>query len=203
MIDLNRLKEVAKSVDHWARMAGFTSQQESVLSATQLSEIAALINSAQQRIAELEDFNRVDMKLKRVIANRLEAAEAEIARRDQAAGEPVGYVRAGESKVLDRLKQHQAVEIAIFRTRSFSDDMPLFAAQPAALPPEYALTVDFNDYHLGWNSCLNAAKALGAQPEKVVVLPRDHMRDRDFKYFEESKVIASLDSAGVKWKWAE
>lgn len=62
---------------------------------------------------------------------------AELARRDKEAGEPVGYIRESEANLLNRLKQHQVVEVAVFRERAFSNDMPMFtAAQPAPIVPD-------------------------------------------------------------------
>lgn len=40
--------------------------------------------------------------------------------------QPVGYLRAGEANLLNRLKQHEVVEAALFRTMSFRDDVPVF-----------------------------------------------------------------------------
>lgn len=131
------------------------------------------LEAAQQRIAELERDNQMILAgaewMEHLtegwvsLLKRTDAAEAEINRRDAAAGEPYGYVHKGVYEMAGSAGLSSDSERA-----DCPSYIPLYtASQPSALPPEYALTVDFNDYHLGWNSCLNAAKALGVKPPEV------------------------------------
>lgn len=88
--------------------------------------------------------------------------------------------------------------------------IPLYAAASAAvLPPRRELEETLSEFDLDWNAHHDEAKALGCQPEKVVILPQpendggtdwqgditagrmNRMRD---------KCIAAIDAAGVKWE---
>lgn len=157
MSDLNKLKELAKTVDFWGSATGWQPDQ--------LHET-------------------IHFALKQ--AERLEAVETEIARRDKAAGEPVYQV--GTDGHWYDCKEYIYREA---KERREACRILYTAAQPAALPPEYALTVDFNDYHLGWNSCLNAAKALGC---KAIKLPKIK-HPAQFDYADD--VIATLKAQGL------
>lgn len=104
---------------HWAYCAGLTSEGTSAVPATVLNSIADQLEAAQQRIAEYDmsaghahqrrcesravreelgfgkdadDVAPIDLcDAIKAIRRRAEAAEAELARRDAAAGEPVLY----------------------------------------------------------------------------------------------------------------
>ncbi|QBR52765.1 hypothetical protein [Erwinia sp. QL-Z3] len=162
----------------------------------ELKEIAYKANEAGQGSPEIVEF-RVTATPDVVIAmiNQLEAAkqriaelEAEIARRDAAAGEPVAWQFLGDSgKWTDIYDPAEATRYG-YKARG------LFTAQPSALPPEYALTVDFNDYHLGWNSCLNAAKELGCKAIKLPVPYVDNPFDGLF--YKCSEVVEMLREQG-------
>lgn len=76
-------------------------------------------------LLELRAFRRTRDKER----ERITELEAELARRDAAAGEPAFYIAASD---IDNLKRAHAVEAAISKVKRF-DEIPVFtAAQPSA-----------------------------------------------------------------------
>jgi len=45
---------------------------------------------------------------------------------------PVGYIRANEAELIQRLKKHSVVELAIFKTQAFRDDVAVFTSHAAS-----------------------------------------------------------------------
>lgn len=143
MSDLNKLKELAKSV---------IEDRESFLNFALLLDPKATI----------------------LLIDRLEAAEAELASRDAAAGEPVGVVMSNSWIDEDSRGEHFWVEWASNRfpekgTKLFT------AAQPSALPPELSYTEacqvmfessifgDARSFHIGANWMREQVKASGCK----------------------------------------
>lgn len=153
--------------------------------------------------------------------NKLESerdeARAELARRDAAAGEPFCTVFVG---CIGADKYHFDI------TGKLPDGIyPLHTtAQPALLPPEIPMGVTdgvrhgiLNGHPInphradGWNSCIQAAKALGCQLEKVVKLPDEKFCPAEYQgslLWSETeqwnKAVkacqVALDAVDVKWE---
>ena len=127
---------------------------------------------------------------------RCEKAEAELRRRDAAAGEPDGYIFCHPSGKNFWSVSHDD-------TAGHNGVKPFyFAAQPAVLP-------DIDGYTHGLfphaveqlTRFRDDALALGAQQQKVVELPEPvKWPEIPFKYFSEEQVFSMLDAAGVKWE---
>lgn len=103
---------------------------------------------------------------------RADAAEAEIARRDAAASEPVGLVIADVFGDGDRyLKVKPINTTGLF----IGCNLLYTAAPPAVLPPEKVINASTEGGVLcryqGYNEALRDVLALGAQPQKPVLLP--------------------------------
>lgn len=104
---------------------------------------------------------------------RLEAAEAEIARRDAEAGEPVAWqFQSDGGKWLDIHDPEDALRYG-YKVRELYT-----AAPPVVLPPLKKITASVpTDWHrgvvYGWNCCIEMALKLGAQPQKPVSLVGD------------------------------
>ncbi|KYP84762.1 hypothetical protein WB66_11140 [bacteria symbiont BFo1 of Frankliniella occidentalis] len=139
---------------------------------------------------------------------RCEKAEAELRRRDAAAGEPVAlrwrfipmysdvpfmhWTYIDNPKFFPDIRAMEGAEIQ----EVFS------VAPPAVLPSEkVSLNNGVIGFDEGYNQCLSDALALGAQQQKVVELPEPvKWPEVPFKYFSEEQVFSMLDAAGVKWE---
>lgn len=107
-----------------------------------LQEQVQKLETAQQRIAELESERSVYVSHINTQANRADAAEAEIVRRDKPAGEAVSFDSLRDAvaemtggilhEFSDGLKGHDAVPFINFN--SLKRIVNKFSAQPAALP---------------------------------------------------------------------
>lgn len=165
---------------------------------------------AEQRIAELESSLVSASTMQTIHREACQKAESEIARRDKAAGEPVATLRVrNEDNSLHGIDWNQLGDA--------DGDWKLYLAQPAVLPPEVTDLADYEKDNIRFMSKSEAAiqganwmreqvKALGAQPEKVVVLPEAFYPDGDIDcpmVVNVKDVTATLDAAGVKWKEAE
>lgn len=144
-----------------------------------------------------------------IATRRYELAEAELARRDAAAGEPDGYIFCHPSGKNFWSVSHPD-------TAGHNGVKPFyFGAQPAVLP---ALKVGLQRADrpfesgkiAGWNECVIELKAIGAQPQKPVVLPAlfNLKMARDVKtkqYFKGSndtikQIAGLLDAANVPYE---
>lgn len=147
---------------------------------------------------------------------RAKKAEAEIARRDVAASEPVGLQFMGDSG-----KWQDCASREVAESLGFTQFRELYtAAPPAVLPPKYA--DELNDraelieaysktqceiaQELGCDSdnesilkAIYELKALGAQPQKPVALP-ESVRINNGYYFNMDDIFAALDAANVPWR---
>lgn len=157
-------------------------------------------------------------------AARAQKAEAELARRDAAAGEAVAYQIHSDLEgwlecTPERYKEVAARPIIHGKHSGGWLVRKLFTAQPAVLPPEITPTqaeaLTFRnpfDFSNGANWMRDQVKALGCQPEKVVMLPSiDNisippslaLSGNDTVLFMqqyEHYVKEALDVAGVKWE---
>lgn len=134
---------------------------------------------------------------------RCEKAEAELSRRDAAAGEPVAVLyRNGD--VLTKAECGEYFEICC------KVETPLYtAAPPAVLPPE--VTEPVGEYclddreGLAWLAGANWMRQhcleLGAQQQKVVELPDFSESYTEVFALEITHALTTaLDAAGVKWE---
>lgn len=138
---------------------------------------------------------------------RCEKAEAELRRRDAAAGEAIGEILLGDycddgTRPASVVCLHDQAD-----WENFPDGTKLYtAAPPAVLPPEMKPEHDKYDvidhgFIAGYNKCRADALALGAQQQKVVELPEPvKWPEIPFRYFSEEQVFSMLDAAGVKWE---
>lgn len=124
---------------------------------------------------------------------RMLAAEAELARRDKEAGEPVILRPFGEDSQNAFVRCEESHPFAV----------KLYAAQPAALPPEI-LNSDAPDHYTsdetyawvaGANWMREHAKALGVKPLRVKKLPKIK-HPAQFDYADE--VIEALKAQGIE-----
>jgi hypothetical protein len=127
---------------------------------------------------------------------RMLAAEAELARRDEAAGEPVGYTNIAGLEALSK-----GFVVSVCPDARQIDSLPLYtAAQPSALPPlaklKDAPTDDVESaipWLAGANCMREQAKALGC---KAIKLPKPYgMQDHE-KWLAQAEVIAAILAAG-------
>lgn len=132
--------------------------------------LAKLIAERDKRIAELEALTEHLNKAAHNEHAALVKAEAELARRDAVAGEPVGYeviTASGEVMTLCKTESGQSYLNMNCTLR------PVFtSAQPSALPPEMENisdnpTADINPFIDGWNAAIQEAKALGCKAIKL------------------------------------
>lgn len=146
--------------------------------------------------------------------NKNTQLEAEITRRDAAAGEPVAWV-CGDEEIRD-FKAGREVTIVRDCDDSDLEYLPLYTARPpAVLPPECqavpaSLDSDLSDAEK--NACISGANemrgqclALGAQQQKVVELPEEFYTDhivvgKPSSAMCSDKVKKALDAADVKWE---
>lgn len=117
----------------------------------------------------------------RYLIQRAEAAEEEIARRDAAAGEPVGLVEFSDYMTAEELAGMKPRRVAVkelFEGGLKVGDHLYTAAPPAVLPPE---RVSLNNGVIGFDECYNQCRAdalvLGAQPQEPVVVSDDVLRE--------------------------
>jgi len=129
--------------------------------------------------------------------DRISFLEAELARRDAAAGEPVACLYAS-GDVLTRAECNDDRTFAV----CCKVESPLYAApQPAVLPPEMSCVNDDKDllgqaYIAGYNRAIAAAKSLGCQPPKEFVVKAPflpHDCDRTEAHY---KYISAIKAAG-------
>lgn len=199
MSDLNKLKEPERSRHNWNEGA----MRECLCGQWAMT---VLIDSEPTCPSCCDESHLQDWKnFSQELIDRLEAAEAELARRDASAGEPVAVVGsdfslfwAGSGPIAPLIQRHNIKVGAKLYT----------AAQPSAVPPEMTLenakglTVFGKDnWCKAYNQAIADAKALGCKAEKVVVLPREvsHVTN---KWFEEGRdaVLELLDATGIKWR---
>lgn len=146
---------------------------------------------------------------------RADAAEAEIARRDAAAGEPVAWeitTKPGEfSLTPDKSTAIRAITNGCC-VRELHATVP-----PAVLPPEKPVNTDLSRTdimkNIAYNQALNDVKALGAQSQKPVTIPgrydiaemsgdpwqsyRCIEPDDDGEYIRLDEILSALNDAGV------
>lgn len=146
---------------------------------------------------------------------RADAAEAEIARRDAAAGEPVAwqfYDDGSWHNGSNHNNHRENTEKAGYRIRELFP-----AAAPAVLPPEKPVNTDLSRTdimkNIAYNQALNDVKALGAQSQKPVTIPgrydiaemsgdpwqsyRCIEPDDDGEYIRLDEILSALNDAGV------
>jgi hypothetical protein len=101
-------------------------------------------------------------------------AEAEIARRDAAANKPVGYTDVRRLEALSR-----GFVVSVCPDARQIEPIPLYtAAAPDVLPTEkLSLNNGVVGFDEGYNQCRTDALALGAQPQKLVVVSDDVLRE--------------------------
>ena len=139
MSDLNKLKELAERCGSMRASVDQNAAYGNFISCIEPKDVVALfeqLEAAQQRIAELEARLTACKSAKESWKDRVWTAEAELARRDEAAGEPAFYIAASD---IDNLKWAHVVEAAISKVKRF-DEIPVFtAAQQSALPDGWKL----------------------------------------------------------------
>ena len=165
---------------------------------------------------ELAKFNLRNQR-KAQFRKRREA-EAEIARRDAAAGEPVGWLGQMEGCPPVLIQDYRNVEICI-KSGAFTITPLYTAAQPAVLPPEMLPenTVEIETLHGvklsqmqraiaadAYNQCRADALALGAQQQNVVELYKrksmEVISGQRYSYVLLEDLLPELDAANVKWE---
>lgn len=186
-IDLVKLKE-------WASAEYSTENPGKWL--LSLKEVKYLSSSILTLIERLEAVERERDELEKVVdvckkesARHREArqkAEAEIARRDAAAGEPVAWRyrftgKPGSGPFTSEWKI-VSTEDECNPTDCFERQALYTAAQPAVLPPEKVVK-------------LPEAYAVKSEHGDLAYYPGD-----DGDSLDKSEVIAALDAAGVKWE---
>ncbi|WP_338506436.1 hypothetical protein VRB95_11125 [Erwinia aphidicola] len=169
---------------------------------------AALGNALGTAERERDDLRAIaedQSKLAGINAARAQKAEAELARRDAAAGEPVAIVR----EVIN------GIHVSLYQRIEPGTEL-YTAAPPAVLPPnvmnhlsDAANTVsewthgDEHSCKVNRTALIAAVQALGAKPQKVVELPEPE-RHREpgivVGMYESFVVYKALDAANVKWE---
>jgi len=223
-MNTQQLKELALI---WSRseVACMPIEEFSDLSGTPLEDVRVLFGAANvldDLIDQLESAERERDELRgkyqevsgwyAIMKARMSIAEAKLARRDAAAGEPVAYIIKGrfdKENGRDRgrlnwhgLRDRNAEDIAYYNLSA----TPLYTAtQPAVLPPDITFEskgfVSLTSEDFAYNRALEDARKLGAQQQKVVELPEPvKWPEIPFKYFSEEQVFSMLDAAGVKWE---
>lgn len=181
MTDLNKIKEWAL---YWSRSAvapmlieefsdasGTPMEDAEVMfGAAKLVELIDRLEAAEKRVAAMEYSDYLQwhaMACKN--GERAEKAEAELARRDAAAGEPVAEIKwDGTDLTVQNVKDGFSFGV----TKVYS------APQPAALPPEVTeqdaplgcSAHGANCWMVGANWMRERTKALGCQPPKEFVV---------------------------------
>lgn len=228
-MNTQQLKELAKLADSevtWILLPkdlaneGWCTEVVNYISVVSPSTITALVDRIEAAEREREELRAWRDTLQRAVDNldaERDVLRAEIARRDAAAGEPAFYIAASD---VDNLKRSHVVEAAISKVIRF-DEIPAYtAAPPALLPPEKPVNTDLSRTdimkNIAYNQALNDVKALGAQPQKPVVLPcrydieemsgdpwqsyRCIEPDEDGEYMRRDEVLTALDAAGVPYE---
>lgn len=223
MSNIADLKELSSSVDFWGTTTGFNSDRLCEILAFAVNSVEQL-EAAERERDELraeqaehdEQIARMESKFsmaKRALDSktaRCEKAEAELRRRDAAAGEAVHFYRElnpyngmktdwieVDSEQLAMLRESTDPNTAEFR--SLYTDAP-----PAVLPPErLSLNNGVVGFNEGYNECLADARALGAQQQKPVQLPNgcgERYAWSDGVHNLLCDIKSELDAANVKWE---
>lgn len=148
-----------------------------------IAELEKIVDAFRQRAFEaererdeLKHIQELNVKIKQAMHERFTRAEAEIARRDAAAGEPDGYIFCHPSGKNFWSVSHPD-------NAGHNGVKPFyFAAPPAVLPPDWYFQLTFEipgldnmtpyqAHGAAWKQCSERAKSLGAQPQKPVTLP--------------------------------
>lgn len=169
-----------------------------------LIEVAVTLEAAERERDELRERLSLVRKKRDAELNKNTQLEAELARRDAAAGEPYGYVHKSLYEAVGSTglsNDHEAY-------RDSPTHIALYtAAQPAALPPEMKPEPEKYDvidhgFIAGYNQCRADAMALGAQQQKVVALPdiAECCLSPAWCSIAMQQITAALDAAGVKWE---
>lgn len=188
-----------------------------------LNDLIEQLEAAERERDELRgEFDKIKILSRKRLSNackafaRAEVAEAEIARRDAAAGEASDRIvddgdgqQTGGIGVSDRLNCLWPIGTKFYT-----------AAQPAVLPPDITFEskgfISLTSEDFAYNRALEDARKLGAQPQKPVICPpvqylskyaaddghcttgklvpnkRTELRDTEWR--------EALDAAGVKWE---
>lgn len=172
------------------------------------SALRAELESAERERDELSDDVKAYSEHLQYHIDRQCKAEAELARRDAAAGEPDGYIFCHPSGKNFWSVSHDD-------TAGHNGVKPFyFAAQPAMVPPAISTegldpeSKDIDEVRnlahiVGANWMREQAVALGAQQQKVVELPEEayaqDFGDLDI-VVDLGEVLAVLDAANVKYE---
>lgn len=166
------------------------------------------------KVKKFESYRSIKSKLFTAVLDRAKNAEAELARRDAAASEPVGFVHESQ---LARIKPECGVT-AWIRTSPGDGDIPIYtAAQPAVLlspldnwhisasgvMASLQFKGDEMSFTAGANWMREQCLALGAQQQKVVELNNVfsiNVAGVPVRVVLLKDVSTSLDAAGVKWE---
>lgn len=214
-----RLKELAKLADSevtWILLPkdlaneGWCTEVVNYISVVSPSTITALVDrieAAERERDELEEYLIAAINMQSIHMEACQKAEAELARRDAAAGEPVGFIRPGD---IDALKSGNIATVV--PNNSFCEVALYTAAPPAMLPPKKVINASTCGGQLcryqGYNEALRDVRALGAQPQRVVELPyirqASVVKGHGFKtyplsFFHPDEVKAALDAANVPY----
>ena len=174
---------------------------EAIKNVMRLQEEISRLDKESQRLSDQLgacDRQRLDW-LKRALT-----AEAEIARRDAAAGEPVGLIRENPDDI---------GLMAEFEVMPPAGTKLYTAAPPAVLPPEWSdvpgsLAGDLSDaeknaWLSGANDMRGRLLSLGAQQQKVVELQPAWWvmsgKEQILAYPKDA-IFAALDADNVKWE---
>jgi hypothetical protein len=171
-----RITELKESFDDLAEAVGWSAARCEQIGDSPLdcaNELANELASAQLRIVELEaEADREDgitidaLDSMREWRLRAETAESEIKLRDAAAGEPYGYVHKGVYEMAGSAGLSSDIERS-----DCPSYIPLYAAQPSALPPERKVSTNLNRFeiaeNIAYNQAIADAKALGCKAIKL------------------------------------
>lgn len=236
-IDLNKLKELAKYVDFCGSTIGFSAdelceilnfavssterleaaeRERDALKDLSVTNIILVISPGKDGMGVEVHANSVSQVVEHItrLDETLEKAEAELVRRDAAAGDPVAYLISDKSDRVEgrigrpSLRGIIAYSEADINRHELCETRLYTAAQPVVLPPPLQLDPRNNamrhSYVAGYDKCLADAKALGCQPEKVVMLPElEKWRSVDAVRAQGAYRVLmqkSLDDAGIKWE---
>lgn len=224
-IDLVKLKQLAGTAIDLGGIANYRKGAEAV-SAFKESVTPEIMVALIEQLEAAQRERDMEVQYKREAWCEYHKLEAELKRRDAAAGDPV----AGEARFKEENSSWSpcTAEHASY-VLSHPEDWPNYevrylyaAAQPGVLPPEMAFTDDMQKYQWadrammlcrveGYNQCRADAKALGCQPEKVVMLPKIWLiedtrfgmegHDEEYmSYLNPDEVKAALDAAGIRYE---
>lgn len=184
---------------------------EAIKNVMRLQEEISRLNKESQRLSDQLgacDRQRLDW-LKRALT-----AEAEIARRDAAAGEPVAYQIHSDLEGWRECTPERYAEVSArpLIDGKYSGGWLLrklhTAAQPAVLPADITFEskgfVSLTSEDFAYNRALEDARKLGAQQQKVVEMPELQKWRKPDEVRAQSAyrniIIQLLDAAGVKWE---